>query len=450
MGLRIVLALFILCSIHVDFARTECAVGEVFEEVHREDDSQSNGMIDADLKQIGIEAKAEADREIAAVLYPLAWESKRGGFHQTFSQDWKRIADTNTSVVAQARHVWTCAAYSQFSKDRKEEFQRYALQGLEFLDRAFYDPEHGGYYWAVGADGIPDASIGLQKHTYGVAFVLYAASEVYLATSDPLAIKVGQRAFDWLEKHALDVEHGGYIDSLDRFGKPHEASAEQAWQRIDVLGTQYGFKSMNSHIHLLEAFTLWHRVQPTAIHRQRLEETLLVVRDRIAVEPGVLCLYFTRDWRATAAHDSFGHDIETAYLMIEAMEELGWHDDAKTLHVAKLLVDHALDWGFDHDRGGFFDKGDAFGTAYDTDKVWWVQAEGLNALAVMHVRFGKDSERYRKALELNWKFVREHSIDQERGGWYWAVDHEGQQPLPKRRNQCLEGGLPHRQSHDEH
>src|SRR5690606_32491335 len=95
------------------------------------------------------------------------------------------------------------------------------------------------------------------------------------------------------------------------------------------------------------------RVDPRPVVKERLAELLEIVRDRIAVEPGALNLYLTRSWQATPAHDSFGHDIETAYLLIEAAEALGIPDDERTRHMARRLVDHSLDWGWDDRNGGF-------------------------------------------------------------------------------------------------
>ena len=152
---------------------------------------------------------------------------------------------------------------------------------------------------------------------------------------------------------------------------------------------------MNSHIHLLEALAELSRVDAAPVVKERLREVFLLVRDRIAVEPGALNLYLTRDWRAIPAHDSFGHDIETAYLLVEAAEALGMPEDERTWKVARSLVDHALDWGWDDEHGGFYDKGESFaGKAFDTTKVWWTQAEGLNALLLMHRKYGKETDRY--------------------------------------------------------
>jgi mannobiose 2-epimerase len=162
------------------------------------------------------------------------------------------------------------------------------------------------------------------------------------------------------------------------------------------------------------------------IVKERLGELLDVVRDKIAVEPGALNLYLTRDWRAIPAHDSFGHDIETAYLLVEAAEALGIPDDPRTWSMGRLLVDHALDWGWDEEHGGFYDKGESFGApAWDRKKVWWTEAEGLNALLVMDRKFGDRTDRYARAFRSQWSFIEKHMIDAIHGGWFAETTAEG-------------------------
>jgi mannobiose 2-epimerase len=183
---------------------------------------------------------------------------------------------------------------------------------------------------------------------------------------------------------------------------------------------------MNSHIHLLEALTELSQIDQEPKVKERLLEVLRVVRDRIAVEPGALNLYLTEDWRAIPAHDSFGHDVETAFLLVEAAAALGMRDDPRTWQVARDLVDHALEWGWDEARGGFFDKGESFaGAAFDRKKVWWTAAEGLNALLLMHRKFGDRSERYWNAFLKQWDFIEKHLLDSIHGGWYAETTSDG-------------------------
>ena len=188
----------------------------------------------------------------------------------------------------------------------------------------------------------------------------------------------------------------------------------------------FGFKSMNSHIHLLEAIAELSRVDATPLVKQRLQEVHAIVRDRIAVEPGALNLYLTDDWQAITAHESFGHDVETAYLLVEAADALGLPDDPKTWHMARRLVDHALDWGWDGEHGGFYDKGESFnGEAFAKNKVWWTQAEGLNALLLMHKKFGGETDRYGNAFLKQWDFIARHLLDPKHGGWFGETTRAG-------------------------
>jgi mannobiose 2-epimerase len=366
--------------------------------------------------------------ELSEHWYPRAFDQERGGFHQTFARDWSALPDDNRFLVYQARLTWTASAFAGYSEANRDEYAKYALRGIEYLDEVMRDREQGGFHWVLDARGRVDPRLGTEKHVYGTSFVLYAGSQAFALTHDQRALRVARDAFDWLELHAHDKEHGGYFEALTREGKPILTWDENApiSKRTDRLGVYYGFKSMNSHIHLLEALAAFYRVEPVPLVKGRLEETLAIVRDRIAVEPGALNLYFTLDWRPVPAHDSFGHDIETAYLLVEAAESLGIPDDPKTWQVARRLVDHALDWGWDERYGGFYDKGDAFaGSAYDTTKVWWTQAEGLNALLFMHRKYGDKTDRYWKAFLKQWDFIEHHMIDPAKNGWFAETTREG-------------------------
>jgi mannobiose 2-epimerase len=366
--------------------------------------------------------------ELTRLWYPRAVDRDGGGFHQNFGRDWAPRPDADRFLVYQSRMTWTAAAFARFSPRHREAFQGYARHGVEFLDRVMRDREHGGFHWALGHDGQVDARIGTEKHVYGTAFALYAASEAFRATSDPRALAVAREAYDWLERHAHDRERGGYFEALTREGRPLVSRDPKAPRdgQVDRLGVYYGFKSMNSHIHLLEAVAAFARVESAPEVKERLRELLGVVRDKIAVEPGALNLYLTRDWRAAPAHDSFGHDVETAYLLVEASEALGAPDDPATWRVARMLVDHALDWGWDGEHGGFYDKGDVFaGGPYDTTKVWWTQAEGLNALLLMHTKFRGETDRYGRAFLKQWSFIEAHQLDPVHGGWFMETTRAG-------------------------
>jgi cellobiose epimerase len=402
----------IVLSSHVLYA-----AGLGSEQPNRQESEQLRHKIDDLLHQ-----------ELTRHWYPHAVNRTRGGFHQSLARDWSHRPDENIFLVYQARMTWTAAAFAQYSRSAHDEFVEFAQHGVKFLDEVLRDKQLGGFHWVLDSQGHLDPKLGDEKHVYGTAFVVYAASKVHEVTGDARALKVAQDAFDWLEQYAHDAKNGGYFEAIRRDGTPiltWNADVPIA-RRVDRLGVYYGYKSMNAHIHLLEALAALSRTDSRAIVKERLREVLHIVRDRIAVEPGALNLYLTPDWRAIPGHDSFGHDIETAYLLVEAAKALGMPEDEKTWRMARLLVDHALDWGWDAEQGGFYDKGESFaGAAFDQKKVWWTEAEGLNALLVLHRKYGEQTGRYGNAFVKQWNFIEKHMLDPAYGGWYAETTQDG-------------------------
>jgi mannobiose 2-epimerase len=186
-----------------------------------------------------------------------------------------------------------------------------------------------------------------------------------------------------------------------------------------------GYKSMNAHIHILEALAALYHASQDALVKQRLAEVLAIVRDRVAVEPGCLNLWLTEDWRAVPDHDSYGHDIETGFLLLEAAEVLGQPNDPKTLRMARMLVDHTLDWAWDEKNGGFCERGFAFSKPFDTKKVWWTQVEGLHSLLLMHEHYGQETNRYWEKFLQQWEFIKAHQIDSEFPGLFGETEADG-------------------------
>ena len=150
----------------------------------------------------------------------------------------------------------------------------------------------------------------------------------------------------------------------------------------------------------------------------------LLVRDRIVDEDGFLNLYFTPEWRPVSDEDSYGHDVETAFLLLEASRALASPDET-TNRVARRLVDRALEHGWDDANGGFYDKGTPAGKATGLQKIWWVQAEGLNGLLLMHELYGDKTDRYLLAFLKEWDFIKAHVVDKSHGEWINTVGPAG-------------------------
>jgi len=367
---------------------------------------------------------AHLRRDVLAHWFPRCVDEQRGGFHQCFARDWTPQPEPYRFLVYQARQTWTAARVMQYDPALAKEYRPYVDHGLAYLRDVMTDSEHGGLYMRVSTDGKVTKDLGTAKHAYGLSFVIYAGATAYAATGDEKALALAMDTFRWFDTHAHDDAHGGYYEALSREGHPVRTTLQGKGGR-DAIGTPLGYKSMNGHIHLLEAVTALYHAKPDEAVRVRLEELLAVVRDRIQVPPGALNYYFTPDWRAVPMHDSFGHDIETAYLMVEASAALGRPDDPATWRVARAIVDHALAWGWDSEHGGFYYSGQAFAGAFERFKSWWTQAEGLNVLLLMHERYGHETDRYWKAFRRQLDFIWQHQVDHSCGGWYTRVSEDG-------------------------
>ena len=385
--------------------------------------AQTSPADTATYRKLAGEVEDNLQKQVLAQWFPRALDPS-GGFYQNYSEDWTRGATNDKAIVYQSRLTWVAAQAAMRYPAQAEVYKADARHGLDFLANQMTDKQDGGLFWGLGDKGVPMR--GGEKHAYGISFAIYAACGEYQATHDAKALDFAKRAYLWLDAHAHDAKNGGYYEALTRTGKPILTITDAA-QPSDEIGTRYGFKTMNTHIHLLESLSALYQVWPDAGLRARLEEMFALIRDKVAVESvGCLNYQFTPDWKPLPDHDSFGHDVETAYLLTEASAVLGRPEDARTWHLARRIVDHALDFGFDTDNGGFFDAGSVFGTTpYTTDKIWWVQAEGLNALLLMHARYGKETPRYWAAFNHQWEFIQAHQVDAGRGGWYATVTREG-------------------------
>jgi mannobiose 2-epimerase len=184
-------------------------------------------------------------------------------------------------------------------------------------------------------------------------------------------------------------------------------------------------RTMNDHIHLLEAYAELLRSWPDTALRQRTEELLSFVRDRLFVEPGCLYIALRPDGKVVPAPVSFGHDVETAFLMVEAEEALGREPSPATLRAARMLVDHALARGYDAGRGQLFEYGSAYGPPIDRSIQWWAQFEAFHAFQLLDELFGRDDGRYRGAFEKAWGLARDAFADPQHPGVCPQMDERG-------------------------
>ena len=340
-----------------------------------------------------------------------------GGFFENFSQNWThRTPDTTRSVVYQSRLTWLAAQAAMRYPDLRDPYLAYVRHGAQFLIENQWDKTAGGFWWSVNTDGTPTQP---DKHIYGHGFAIYALAAAYQATHDPQDLDFAKQAFQWMESHAHDSINGGYFEQLRADGSHLKPSPTDNPRATDVLGAKPGQKTMNAHIHLLEALTGLLQVWPDDLVKKRTEEVYQIGLTKIYADPGYLHQYFAEDWTPTTSRDSYGHDIETAYLFAEAASALGKPDDPLCWNVGKNIVDHCLAVAYDPQSHSLNSEGSIDGTGQiDKSRVWWVEAESLNALLLMHERFGKSDTRYWNAFTNQWSFIQSHQIDPTNGGWY--------------------------------
>ena len=307
---------------------------------------------------IAAEMEKSIRTEMLNKWYPQAVDKEFGGFLSTFSYDFKPTGPQDKMIVTQARHTWTTAKAAE-RYPALTYYKENARHGFEFLRNVMWDKQYGGFYTLVDRQGKVKSD---DKEAYGNAFGLYALSAYYHMSHDTAALNLAKKSFGWLEQHSHDPVHKGYFQNLRRDGTPIQRDAS-------VPSTaSTGYKDQNSSIHLLEALTELYAIWPDKLVGERLEEMLGLVRDVITTPKGNLVLFFQPDWTPVSFRDSseavvlthrnldhvsFGHDVETAYLMLEASQALGLKNDTQTLQVGKRMVDHALTNGWDKNIGWF-------------------------------------------------------------------------------------------------
>ncbi len=370
------------------------------------------------------------DHNLLDVWYPRTIDSISGGFLSDFDYQWKMKRPQNKMIVTQARHVWTCSTVAEFYPEKKLQYLKIARHGVQFLKDKMWDPKLGGFFTLVDREGNvlhSPKSDRIMKDAYGNAFAIYGLSAFSRVSGDTAALSLAKKAFFWLEKHSYDPQFGGYFQFLEADGTPLKNGFQ---------GTPP--KDQNSSIHLLEALTELYRVWPDPLVKERLLTMLGLVRDRITTPKGFLQLFENQDWSPVSYRDSseevrkkhwqldhvsFGHDVETAYLMLEASEIAGLKNDTLTLRKAKKMVDHSVENGWDKEVGGFYDAGyyfknqDKVSIIEDT-KNWWAQAEGLNSLLIMSELFPNDPHNYKSLFRKQWEYIDTYLIDHKNGDWY--------------------------------
>lgn len=369
-------------------------------------------------------------------FFPDVIDLINGGYYANFERDWTRSKEQNKMMVTQARTLWMAAKAAQFFPENKI-YPKSAKHGFRFLTHNMRDFKHGGFKtnWPADSNGI-NSNIQL---CYAHSFVLFALAEYAKIDSSQTVLGQLEEAFNWMESNAHDSIYGGYFNLIMSTETAQQILHDQQAQMRLGWGSPL-WKDQNTSIHILEALSNVYRLMPTEQVHNRLSEMLALVRDTMVQKDSTLKLYFTRNWQPISYadstrdfilknqgidHISFGHNIETAYLLIDASIALNGHADTLTLKVAKNLTDHCLQNGFDINFQGLFDRGYEFDgqiEIIDSSKSWWAQFEAWHTLALMQ-QYYPEEKSYQHAFIQMWNYMNKNLIDPVYGGHYnYGID----------------------------
>jgi len=327
---------------------------------------------------------------------------ERGGFFGKLDRRGLPTTPEEKGAVQHARHTWTWSMWHE-RREPSERARSMARRGRDFLLRHFRDPADEQYYFLTDRTG---SVVEPKKQLYAQAFAVFGLAQYGRVFGEAEALKAAMACFDAIESRFRDFAYRGYDQSVD----PGWLSSSAA-------------KDTNTHIHLLEAYTGLLDASGSERVRARLAELVEVVAHRMRQPEGYIHQEFRRDWSPVGERIvSYGHDLETAWLLLDAMRALDAMDET-VVDAALAIAMTSASAGFDPERGGYFLAGRAGGAVTQTEKVWWVQAEALAGLFWLFRLTGEVIFLDRMDSTLRW--IEQRQRDPEHGEWFWGILADG-------------------------
>jgi mannobiose 2-epimerase len=338
-------------------------------------------------------------------------DEERGGFHGQIANELTIDPHAHKGLILNARILWTFAR--AFSVYKEPIYLATARRAYEYLCRHFWDYEFGGVYWMLDSNGLP---VDTKKRIYGQAFTVYALAEYAHATGEQEAVDRAMRLVEQIESAGHDDAHLGYFETFER---DWTLAVDQRLSDVDMDEK----KSMNTHLHLLEAYATLLRYHEDVTVRFRLRE-LIEIFLKYIVDPATqhFILFFDEEWRPRSKKVSFGHDIEGSWLLCEAAEVLGDAEVLSRVQAAAIKMAQAVyAQGLDHDGGLMYER-ESDGH-FDTDKHWWPQAEAVVGFLNVYELSGQ--QHFLQAADRSWRFIERFIVDRVHGEWFWLVSKDG-------------------------
>ena len=380
--------------------------------------------------------KKEAENHLVNELLPF-WITRmtdkvNGGYITHFDKDGKDSGEDEKSLIAQTRSVYTLSSAHRAGYG-EGKFAGLAAHGVDFLINKMWDNTYGGFYWMTDRKGNVKVD---QKIIYGHSFAIYSLSEYTLATGDKRGIEYAEKVFDLLQKYCVDSMYGGYWEMFHR-----------DWTLCGP-GSQGGDrKTLDVHMHLMEAFTTLYECTGKDVHRRKLLEDIDLLLNRLihpVYKTGIP--QFFKDWTVAPQikfdiiwgwdrfseegqkgnatdNTAYGHNIEFAWLLIHALEILKI-DPGNYSDLFRTIFDHTVNNGIDYEFGGVYVEGPHSGGVYDREKEFWQQAEALIGLLDAVKMFG--DEKYWLAYKNVHRFVLDKMVNKGVGEWWPLMTRRGE------------------------
>ena len=353
-----------------------------------------------------------------------------GGYLTNYDERGQAMDTPEKYLNTQCRLIWWFS-HLFYRMPQYTQAAEFARQGVDFLIAHMWDEQQGGWAWKVYRDGRP---LDNGKIVYGQSFAIYALAEYALATGDPRGLDYANRTFELLQNNCADTRYGGYYENM-----------EEDWALADGGFAAGDRKGLDTHMHLMESFTVLYQASRLPVHRRKLlEVTNLICEKMIDTTWGcglnqfdlgwnpIPAIAIKRTWNAERVGDSpatptettsYGHNVELAWLLHRALDTAS--ADSSPYHsYMRRLLDHALEHGVDWEYGGIFRDGLRHAGPLVLEKEFWQHAEALVGFLDGYELFG--DERCLDAFENLWTFISRYMIIDGVGEWRTLLERRGE------------------------
>lgn len=364
-----------------------------------------------DIKQQLFQFKTELDNELDSILsfwYDYTVDTDNGGFYGSVDNDNTPDASAPKGIVLYSRILWAFSA--AYNLKPVPGYLLMAKRAYENILSFFVDKKYGGVYWSADAAG---NMLDGKKQIYGLSFCIYGLSEYYKVTNDEQAMETAIALYHLIEDKSFDKDRNGYIEAFAR-----------DWSEINDLRLSEKDnnerKTMNTHLHIVEAYANLFSVWPDDGLRERIENLLwLFLRYFFNSNNRHYNLFFNDDWKQKSSLQSYGHDIEAAWLLQQCAEQIGNEEHMEAFKCLAVTVTEAASEGLDKD-GGLWYEFEPDGNRLIAEKHSWPQAEAMIGFYNAYQVTG--NENYLRQSLRSWEFVKRFIKDNQNGEWFWGVN----------------------------